>query len=316
MEGCVVRGVGSGYRCDISTLNSIVTFGGNGGTPSGGILITTRASRIKFVVAGVASSNFLHFTPINKVSTTIILNEQISVGKVGNIINTGTIRLLSSSRGGGRPTFSGLTVSVNTTSGTRTRGTISLNSYTCFTSSCYRFNSKFVGSGTLSSEVNYVLVVRLVGSSLRCSACFYFGIRRRIKLHKSNYSTCTIGPSITIVLRSAATTSVSNIANNSGYYILNGNPIISFVSNEAVCSGRVFSLTFRITGRCGVGVRAGAGVTNKGSTNTVRGDKTNYHITTISLPYECVRSNSDIIGVTSVRRAHHFLPLFLDGLCS
>lgn len=257
----------------------------------------------------MARSKCLGFAAINKVSRHIVFNETMGINGrlVPNIVNNGTVRRAASRRENGLPSIRSVCVSVNTDLGGRTLSRISLNSTICFSSYCHRFNSNFVGTGTVSSHINYRVLLELVGSSLPCSTAFYFSIRRRVNAHKTTTTTCSITPSFTVIIRNAATTSVSNIPSRGGIYHLNNNTIIDFVSEKAICSDRLCGGTFRVTRGGNVKYRAGAIITNNGGTSTVRGTTNNVGALTMSIPYECVRSNDSITGGRSVRDAFRLM---------
>ncbi len=144
--------------------------------------------------------------------------------------------------------------------------------------------------------MNYTILLRLTTARPRCSISVSFSMRRRVNLQNTGAISTTIRPSMTIMLSTAATTSMTKDARRATMYQTYRKTIISFVSKDALCSRKLCGRIQTLTVRGNVPARAGGGVTNNGGTNTVRQDRANIGVTTMSLPYQCVRSPTYMKG--------------------
>lgn len=74
-------------RCRISPMKGLVIGGGKGGPSFPSLIVTTRASRVKFVMGGVRSGKLVQFRGLNKFSSQVLLSLPVGVHSRGNAIS-------------------------------------------------------------------------------------------------------------------------------------------------------------------------------------------------------------------------------------
>lgn len=263
------------------------------------VLLSTRLSRVKFIIVSVASSKFLGFSTANKVSGQVLPTARIIITKgrvLHKIVSALPPRLRDKSGGVNR--VSSFTISVNfSTRGTG--GLVPVKDEVCFLRGCSRLVGNGVYSGYLSSEYNTTTLIATVPGlgGLPLGFALVFSSRRRINAHNTTYNTFNGGTSRTVTI--SISFKVSPKYSGGSYNRVSGNTVVNY---SPVLSQSVFGTLARDTGGTKLSCRVRiVGKEANAGTSIVRLARSNVGYKLVSVPLHCVRSPTRMVSITSIR---------------